>query len=420
MPTQDKIGENEGIDSGDELLDIVSYEPDEINAESDDEKSDAQLVSEGLIVEDTDDELTITPNSVFDPKQREEAEKKEKEEGEDLDKKNPDKDKAGAEDKDKKDEKDKKSGDEKSPEDIKKEKIEKEKADKIEADGGKVEDKLKKKAPASAPDKVQLRINKITKEKFEQERAKDLLAKENEELKSKLQTLENSTKKTDLKNSKPVLEDFESDAEFYEAMGRWGAKVELHENKITESSVEAEKKIETAKTTESKATEGETPPGEEDPRIELFRRGNELYEDFEEITQNKNLAISQTTGELVMTSEHAAEIFYHLGQDLELAKEINQIKDPTQVAMRIGFIAAQFEVPEVKTQLPGEESELPGEPTKPQKQDTKPSKTLEPVKPLSGKGASSSTDLEGVSIADYNKKRGFTRDGMKIRKVASI
>jgi len=198
MPMQNNIGANDGVDI-DSSLEIVSFEPGEVAAESDAEKSDAQLVGEGLIVMDTDAEMTVSPDSVYDPSKREE-EKEAAEGGE------PSED----------DEKVKK---EKVKEDVKAEKpdVDKDKGSVVDDKDKKPKDK---KLPASAPDKIQLRINKITKEKFEALREKEQLAKERDELKSQLQILENSRKKADLENSKPILNNFETDDEYHEALGR--------------------------------------------------------------------------------------------------------------------------------------------------------------------------------------------------------
>uniref|UniRef100_A0A6H1ZXB3 Uncharacterized protein n=1 Tax=viral metagenome TaxID=1070528 RepID=A0A6H1ZXB3_9ZZZZ len=384
MPMQNNIGANDGVDI-DSSLEIVSFEPGEVAAESDAEKSDAQLVGEGLIVMDTDAEMTVSPDSVYDPSKREE-EKEAAEGGE------PSED-------------DEKEKEEKVKEDVKagKPDVDKDKGSVVDDKDKKSKDK---KLPASAPDKIQLRINKITKEKFEALREKEQLAKERDELKSQLQILENSRKKADLENSKPILNNFETDAEYHEALGRWAAKMELHDNETLKE--EKVKKAKETKTTEDAKIE--TSESVEDPRANVIKLGQELHEDFIEVAGS--VPISNITGDIIITSEHAAEIFYHLGQNPELAKTIDKLSDPIQIAKHIFRIEAKYEVPEVTIHTPDQDSEFLESSN--QSIIKKPLKTLEPVKPLSG-GRKSGTDLEKADLADYNATRGYTRDGMKIR-----
>jgi len=193
MGTQDKIGENEGIDS--EVIEDVSFVPTEKDVENPEERSDAQRIADGDIEISTgDDEMFVSPDSIYAQKDETQDEKK-------------------------------------GPEDEKKQ-IEKE-----------PEKEPTEKKPEEKPaiDPMQKRVNKANSEKYYALRAKKKAEKENKELRKQLRESNIAKKKSELKSEKPELEDFETEAEYFEKLGRWGAKVEIHES---ESAKKVEEPVE--------------------------------------------------------------------------------------------------------------------------------------------------------------------------------
>lgn len=352
MATQDKIGENEGIDAG--STDDVSYEPSEVLSDNPDEKSDAQRIADGEIsVETGEDEMFVSPDSVYAKKPAE---------GEPSDK-------------------DDKKGKTEDPQD-------KDPADKKPQD----------KKPAAAPDPVQKRINKITREKYDIQREKERLEKENQELKTKLGEADTANKKADLEKSKPVAVNFETDAEYHEALGRWSAKMELHE-------------AETAKVKPEKPEKPAETKQDDDPRKKIIDLGEETYPDFMEIVAA--IPLPQQVFEAAVDSPHAHAIFYQLGKHPEEAKRIAGLTSAAAIAREIGKIEAQVAESEVYVPQPGDDSEL----LEKSKRKGKPPSAPPPVKPLGGTGKVLK-DRENMTIAEYNDSRGFTRDGVRKSRVA--
>jgi len=378
MGTQSKIGENEGVDAGDQIED-VSYVPEENHPGSPEERSDAQLLAEGDIeMPDVSDEIFVSPDSIYAPKaDKEEAEEKaEGKEKPSEEKKEPPKDE--------KDEK--KEGEEKPKPGKKPEKFE-----------------YPEEVVKLAKKYSQKRINQITREKYEEKRARENAEKELAEAKKKLDEARTAGKKAELTATKPIIDDFETEAEFHEALGRWSAKMELHEQEASrqEKSEQPEKQVET----------------EQDRINRIKTLGEETYPDFMDVVSA--IPLTKETFEAASDSDHAIEILYHLGENPELAQKISGLKAPLAIAREIGRIEAQFleeEIPEVTESLPGQDNEF-AEKSKPKQDKARPSPPT-PVKPLGG-GGKAVRSLEHASLDEYYEKRGFTRDGMKKRRVSS-
>lgn len=360
MPTQDKIGENDGVDAGGDFED-VSYEPQEKGADTPEERSDAQRVADGEIeVDDGNDEMFVSPDGAWNPEQRGEKVEAEAESSDDGDK---------AE---------------------KKETVEKPAKEKPEdKEAEKEEDKKK---AAAAPDPVQKRINKITREKYDAIRRAEEAERKVAEREKELRELRNAKAKSDVEGQRPKAADFETEEDYHVALGRWSAKMEMIEAKAAE----AKPKDEAAH--------------EEDPRKRIIDLGQETFEDFIEVASG--IPISKEMFDAMQDSDHAHEVVYYLGQHPEEAKAIHKLTSPLAIARRMGAIEAQFasdDVDEVVEHPAGEERETPGQGNKPKK---KPSSSPPPIKPLGGDGKIGKK-AESMSLAEYYESRGFTRDGMK-------
>lgn len=362
MALHKNIGENDSIDSGKDIED-VSYEPQEAETTVVEEKSDAQRIKDGDVVLEVDkvQEVEVSPHSVYKPPEKESEEEEEKEAEEVVE--------------------EKEEGEEEEAE------VEE------EQDEEPAKEEVKKKK-ASAPDAVQKRINKITREKYDALREKERLEKELAEIKAKQKETEFAAKKSTLELEKPQAENFETDEEYYEQLGRWGAKMELHEQQAAvEEEVVEEEPV--------------------NPVQRIIETGKETYPDFEELVLREDLKITPLMVEAAADSDYASDIFYHLGQHPEYATKISRMRSPAKVAREIGRIEDKFiseEVEEVVTHDPTQDREEVTTKKKPTKKKTPVAPP--PVKPLGG-GGKTSKNLEEMSLADYYAARGFTRDGMK-------
>jgi len=352
------LGSNDDIDSSGNIED-VSYVPVEQTTDIAEEKSDEQRLTDGDVVLETVEEVTISPNSEYGLKKA--SEKKEEVSAE--------------------------------------EEVVEEEVEEVQ-DEKPAEEEVKKEEKPEKVSATQKRINKITREKYDAQREAKQFKERLRKLEAKYAEVEFEKQKSDLANEKPNPEDFDSDDEYHEKLGRWAAKMEIHDSKVSESSKE------------------DTPEEEPvDPVQQIIETGKETYPDFEELVLREDLKITPSMVEAAADSEYASDIFYHLGQHPELATKIAGMRSPAQVAREIGRIENKFiadEVPEIYTQTPEDDSETIAEPKT--KKIKKVSSAPPPVKPLGGSGKTA-TSLEEMTIAEYQEARGYTRDGMKKRSV---
>jgi len=111
-----------------------------------------------------------------------------------------------------------------------------------------------------------------------------------------------------------------------------------------------------------------------------LNEGFKTHEDFQEVVFNPNLTISPPMVEALHDCEHAAEIAYHLGQNLDLARNIASL-NPIAAAREIGKLDAVFSKG----------------PPLPQKITTK---APTPTKPVGGKEGVPRNEEE-MSVAEY-------------------
>ncbi len=353
----------------------VSYVPEEGEAKTSEEKSDAQLIADGEMgVDEGDSEIFVDPNASYGKKTEEKTETDEEEVKEEEKK------------------------EEKPPEGEKK------------PDEKPSEEEEKKKTGEPAPEVVKLakrysqkRINKISREKFQLRDENEKLRKELQELKGKSREVDLIKKRAEHSTTKPKAEDFASDAEFYEALGRWSAKDEIYEH-------EASQPVEKEPTDEDKQVQTF-----ENVRDKILSDGEDKYEDFSEL-------VLKTDGSIVITpemilavgdSDNAADVFYYLGQNPEESHRIARLNS-AQIAREMGKIESKFLVEEVKVHTPEQDSELLEDAKKKAEPKPKPASPPAPVKPLGG-GGKSQKNLDEMSIEEYFEARGFDRTGMKKR-----
>uniref|UniRef100_A0A6M3ILI2 Uncharacterized protein n=1 Tax=viral metagenome TaxID=1070528 RepID=A0A6M3ILI2_9ZZZZ len=365
MPVQTDLGENDGIDSVE--IDDVAYVPKESEAEFADEKSDAQRIADGEIeISSREDEIFVAPDSVFN--------KPVTETGEDetnlAEEKKSEEKKPGAE-------KQKPASPAKEPDDK----------------------KYSPEVVELAKKYSQKRINKITREKYDESRAKERLEAENAELKKRLKETEMTGKKAELEKAKPDPENFQTEAAYHEALGRWSVRMELHE---TEAAKPEEKETE-------KPLGGNGRSSDDDPRKRVIELGEQTYEDFMEVVAP--VPITKQMFDAVADSNYAHEVFYHLGKNPALAERIAKMKTSAAIAREIGRIESRFiedGSEEVFVQDLSEENESENK----TKKKAAASSAPKPIKPVGG-GGKSTKRLDEMTLQEYYESRGYTRDGMK-------
>jgi len=352
--------------------DDVSYTPEEAGSDRPEERSDAQRIMDGdLEIDDGGDGIFVDPYAVYGKKEEEEEETGEEPEEEEVEEKEVKK--LNEEDE---------TGDEEP------------------------EKEVKKKTGEEDPEVIRLakqysqkRINKISREKFE-------LRDENEELRKKIRELEGKSREADFikrqaehSTKKPKYDDFDNDADFYEALGRWSARDEIYAHEASQPVID-----------EEPITEDQERQTFERIRDKILTEGGDKYPDFAERVLKTDGSIV-ITPEMVMAagdSDNAADIFYYLGQNPEESHRIAQLRG-SQIAREMGIIESKFlGKEEVVEEKPVAKSEPKPKPL------NKPASPPPPVKPIGG-GGRQPVDLDKADIGSYFEARGFDRTGMKKR-----
>lgn len=204
---------------------------------------------------------------------------------------------------------------------------------------------------------LQKRINKMTKKMRDAQREAEHWR--NEALKNQ-QAQEQAPPA-----EKPKQQDFNSDAEFIEALTDW--KVE--------QSNKAQRETQQEQTQQQSINE---------KRQAFTKSAKEVakkYDDFNDVVGNENLAISETMEQVILESDIGPEIAYHLGKNLDIALDIAQMP-PHMAAREIGKIEARLSMPAQK----------------------KTTSAPPPLKPLGSKN-SSKPDPRKMSTEDWIKWR---------------
>jgi len=187
---------------------------------------------------------------------------------------------------------------------------------------------VEKKIEPKEKDSVQKRIDEITKKRREAEREsafKDTkIAKLEEELKAAKSAIPQA--------DKPKLENFETEADYLEALTDW--KVEQ------KFKVEGEKVSKETATVDEKKAIDETYQ-ELDEKIE---KGRTKYADFNELVLDEDLKISESMVEAILLSDTAEDVLYYLGKHPEEAADIAKLP-PLKVAHELGKIEARLNAP---------------------------------------------------------------------------
>ena len=205
------------------------------------------------------------------------------------------------------------------------------------------------------PDGVQKRINKITADKYEQQRRA-------EAAEQRLASLEAQQPAAPAQSvAEPKVEDFETDEAYHAALIDHRLDVKLAAQATTvQQTRELERRNEVANDFNAKvATFTETTPD---------------YVD----TINQIPQLQPETLEAIMTMDNGPQVAHYLGKHLDVADEI-ATASPMAAAMRLGEIRSQLANP---------------------KPNAQPSAAPEPVETLYGGGSGGGKDLDGMSMEE--------------------
>ena len=238
------------------------------------------------------------------------------------------------------------------------------------------EDKPKKDVPIG----VQKRINKITREKYDAERERKRVTKENAELRQKLAEAEAGKNLAEIDSKEPNRDDYEEDADFYKDLSTWATGRAIAEEKtksVPESEAQPEKP-------------GELTREETDTIMDM---GTQAYKDFREVVIGAKFMPPSVIRE-ALKSDIPHEIIYEIAQNESIAEKLSEL-NPIGIANEVRRIEASLSV------------ESPPKP-KP-KIEKKISSAPKPIKPTTGTHSVQEKDISDLSNKEYRKKRGFTR-----------
>jgi hypothetical protein len=203
------------------------------------------------------------------------------------------------------------------------------------------------------------------------------LQEENSRLKTKPST-EQQLSEQPKEDKKPARENFTSEAEFHEALGRWSAREELRAKDAAEEQrqkQESDQEIVKAHT----------------QRLEDARKS---HEDFDDVIEDSGIEVSREAALAIYQLENGPEVMYHLAthpDDADILREMSPIR---QIAA-LGHISASLGSAERSQPPPKTKSRAPA-----------------PIKPGGAAPSKSSVPLDQMAnIHDYMKARqaGRTR-----------
>lgn len=210
-------------------------------------------------------------------------------------------------------------------------------------------------------EEAQERINEATKARRQKERELQAEVKKNQDLQKEIERLKTAKPVA----VKPKIEDFETEAEFIEALTDW----KLDTRMAAANDLQASNSV-----------------NHEEERIssiirQQMKEGSKKYKDFNEVVKNENTPISTDMVKVISESEMGDEILYYLGTHLDKAEEISEM-DMTSAALAIGRIEAELSRPIKKTTT----------------------KTPAPIKPVQTTQSYEPT-LESVDYEEYKRRR---------------
>ncbi len=177
-------------------------------------------------------------------------------------------------------------------------------------------------------DPVQKRINDLTKKWRSTERALEFEKSKRQEVEAELRKVKSTVPATD----KPKVADFETEAEFVEALTDWKIEQRIKSEKENVSKV--------VKETEEKKAIDET----YSVLDEIMEQGREKFEDFDDLVLAKGLVLTEAMTEAVLFSDKADEILYYLGKHPDFSAKIAGLP-PLRIAQELGKIEEKLSQP---------------------------------------------------------------------------
>lgn len=250
-------------------------------------------------------------------------------------------------------------------------------------------DKPTEEKKADVPIGVQKRINKITKEKYEERRLREKTEAENRELRQKLAENEASKNLAELDSKEPKQDDFEEDADYYKAVSKWAGERAYAESKAKEIPKQAPKPPQQP----GKATQQE---------IDLVTgMGRQAYRDFDKVVFTAEYMPDIVIKEACKT-DIPHEIIYEIAQNKPLAEKLMRLND-LGVAEEIGAVAKTLLGSSESTATAVVDKPTPAKPTK------QISNAPDPIKPSTGSHSVVQKKLSDLDHAAFRKKRGYAR-----------
>jgi len=182
--------------------------------------------------------------------------------------------------------------------------------------------------PPKVKDAVQERIDEITKKFRTKEREYDYEHTRRLELEAELKTAKSAIPQAD----KPKVENFETEADYLEALTDW--KVEQGFR------TEREKVSKEVATVDEKKAIDET----YQELDEICEKGRTKYADFNELVLTDDFKFSDAELAAILLSDTAEDVLYYLGKHPEEAAEIAKLP-PLKVAHEFGKIEARLHAP---------------------------------------------------------------------------
>lgn len=199
----------------------------------------------------------------------------------------------------------------------------------------KTEEKPTHEAEAKPKDAVQKRIDELTKKRRAAERDAEFERNKRLELEKELEDL----KKKVPAEGKPDPADFETEAEYLEALADW--KIEQKINQKDQKSQKAESEKDEKKQVDEAYKEL-------DAKME---KGRKKYSDFDDLVlKDEELKISEAMTEVMLLSDITEDIAYYLAKHPEESAKIAELP-PTKMAYELGKIEARLLAPPPKKKI---------------------------------------------------------------------
>lgn len=229
---------------------------------------------------------------------------------------------------------------------------------KEEADSSKTEEKEVESSLPQKRDKVQERIDDLTKKRRVAERQAEFERAKRLEAEEELKKLKTKIPATD----RPKKADFENEDDYLEALIDWKAeqKIKGAEEGKTKASVEEKEK---------------TAVQEADAELdEVMEKGRGMFKDFNATVLDENLILSKDLIETVLSTDKPEELLYYLGKNPDEAENLSK-QAPLAIMYELGKIKTGMSIA-----FTGDEKKEKEEKASSQKKITKAPAPIIPVK----------------------------------------